>query len=554
MAVSFVLVLVAAMAGGGGLRPAYGADHDHRPPTDAPILEAFRPPAQPWGPGNRGLKYATTPGSPVRATGAGEVSFAGAVAGALHVTVAHPDGLRTSYSFLATVEVSEGQRLAQGDVVGTAGSLLHLGARLGDAYLDPAGLFDGTDIARARLIPFEEPPGPGRDGERSALRQLVGGTLRAVGRGARWLAGQGEHVVRHLAHHLNVTHTWALDLSMAVLTVVSEAQRDARRPCTPAGVPPPRRSGRRVAVLVGGLGSTSERAAIDDLDVAGLGYAPGDVARFSYAGGRVPGPGVIDAVQRPYDASHTLGDLRQAGRDLADLLEAAVRAAAGAPLDVFAHSQGGLVTRLAIEELVSRHGAAWVEALGVVATLGTPHGGADLATLAASWQLTSTGDVALEALGEVGSVLGFGVDPSSTAVGQLSEESELIRSLPPWPAGVNALSIAAGGDLVVPVPRTRSPGATSVVVGLYGLDAHGSLPGSDAAHRELALAIGGAPPTCISFRSSLLHRSSGEVLSELTDKVGGAGLVGLIWADVRTPLKAAVPLNALGVLDAVPGQ
>ena len=57
----------------------------------------------------------------MRAANAGEVTFAGSVAGSLHVVVAHGGGLRTSSSFLATITVRRGQRVARGDVVGTAG-------------------------------------------------------------------------------------------------------------------------------------------------------------------------------------------------------------------------------------------------------------------------------------------------------------------------------------------------------------------------------------------------------------------------------------------------
>ena len=105
----------------------------YTPPVDAPITDPFRPPPQPWLPGNRGIEYATTPGTPVRAAARGRVTFAGAVAGDLHVTVAHPDGIRTSYSFLATVAVVVGQQVDGRQVVGTAGSRLHVGARQSDS-------------------------------------------------------------------------------------------------------------------------------------------------------------------------------------------------------------------------------------------------------------------------------------------------------------------------------------------------------------------------------------------------------------------------------------
>jgi murein DD-endopeptidase MepM/ murein hydrolase activator NlpD len=140
-------------AGAAGLEQASGAAaatlsvgqvpdaRTYRPPVDAPVIDPFRPPAQPWLPGNRGLEYAIPPGTLVRAIGPGVVSFAGPVAGSLHVTVTHPDGLRSSYSFLAAVRTVVGATVAAGDVVGVAAARLHLGVRRGDRYLDPASLW-----------------------------------------------------------------------------------------------------------------------------------------------------------------------------------------------------------------------------------------------------------------------------------------------------------------------------------------------------------------------------------------------------------------------------
>ena len=48
----------------------------YRAPVDAPVTDPFRPPPEPWSPGNRGIEYATVPGTPVRAIGPGAVVFA----------------------------------------------------------------------------------------------------------------------------------------------------------------------------------------------------------------------------------------------------------------------------------------------------------------------------------------------------------------------------------------------------------------------------------------------------------------------------------------------
>jgi murein DD-endopeptidase MepM/ murein hydrolase activator NlpD len=147
--------------------PDEGDQVAYAPPVVAPVTDPFRPPPQPWLPGNRGIEYATTPGTPVRAAGRGRVSFAGPVAGALHVTVAHPDGIRTSYSFLATVTVRAGADVVRGQVVGTTGPRLHVGARRGDTYIDPASLWAATGPPWVRLAPL--------DGARPANRRRVGG-------------------------------------------------------------------------------------------------------------------------------------------------------------------------------------------------------------------------------------------------------------------------------------------------------------------------------------------------------------------------------------------
>src|SRR5690349_10370437 len=81
--------------------PPPAAGTTYRPPVDAPVVDTFRLPDGPYGAGNRGLEYATSPGDPVRAIGDGLVVFAGPVAGNDAVTVLHPDGLRSSYSYLA---------------------------------------------------------------------------------------------------------------------------------------------------------------------------------------------------------------------------------------------------------------------------------------------------------------------------------------------------------------------------------------------------------------------------------------------------------------------
>ncbi len=513
--------------------PAYA------PPVDAEVVDGFRPPVTLFGAGNRGLEYGTAPGTTVAAVAAGDVTFAGPVAGTLHVTVLHEDGVRTTYSFLDRVDVVVGQRVEQGQVVGTTAGHLHLGARRGDAYFDPMSLF-GAGLPRVHLVPFDEPPGDGHRGERSAISQLIGGASDLLGGAAgavgSWLRDGGAQLLRTLDHYAQ-RFTFPASFLSSWATIFQAWQRarsTAARACTAAGDPVPPPIGRRVAVLVAGLGSDSDGSTADQVRTDELGYAAPDVVRFSYAGGRVPDPtdGFASIPAAPYGAAETQGDLRQAGARLADLIEQVAASAPGVPIDLVAHSQGGVVARLAVIELERRHGADGVRALGMVATLGTPHGGADLATAVHAWGSTETGG---EVLDVFAAATDQELDDETAAVRQLGETSDLVAELAdhPVPAGLTAVSIAARGDVVVPVPRRRAPGMVEAVVPITGRDAHSDLPGSPEVTRELALARAGLPPGCQSFRDALLDQGVGEGISLLEDLAGAGGFLLAARADVR---------------------
>jgi hypothetical protein len=217
---------------------------------------------------------------------------------------------------------------------------------------------------------------------------------------------------------------------------------------------------------------------------------------------------------------------------LADLIEQVAAASPGTSIDVIAHSQGGVVTRLALIELERRHGAAGLEALGVVATLGTPHGGADLATAVHALGSTDRGG---DALGAFARATDQELDPEAASIVQLAETSDVMAELAdhPVPDGITAVSIAARGDVVVPVPRSRAPGMTEVVVPLMGTGAHSELPGSAAATRELSLALAGLPPGCQTFREALLDQGVGEGISLVEDLAGAGSFLLAARADVR---------------------
>ena len=108
------------------------------PVSAAPVIDAFREPACPYCPGNRGLELAPALGSVVIAAAPGRVSFAGSVAGVRYVVVEHASGHRTTYGRLASVVVRAGVAVTAGEIVGVSSDRLFFGLRLGERYLDPA--------------------------------------------------------------------------------------------------------------------------------------------------------------------------------------------------------------------------------------------------------------------------------------------------------------------------------------------------------------------------------------------------------------------------------
>ena len=132
------------------------------PPVAEPVVDPFRAPACRWCPGNRGLKYGTVPGVPVRAVAAGIVSYSGRVAGTGYVVIRHADGLRATYGGLTEPFRAQGSFVPGGAVVGITEQRLHFGLRDGDEYLDPTPRI-GRLVLRARLVPLDAtPPRPGR--------------------------------------------------------------------------------------------------------------------------------------------------------------------------------------------------------------------------------------------------------------------------------------------------------------------------------------------------------------------------------------------------------
>lgn len=490
-----------------------GSRVDYRPPTDAPIVDRFRPPPKTWMAGNRGVDFGTESGAPIMAAADGRVIFAGQVGGELHVTIEHDDGLRTSSSFLAAISVSAGDRVRAGDVVGIAGGRVHFGVRTPDGdYLDPEALLAGTLRPRVRLVPGTD-QGLDRLGaqERRSLLEVV------IDRGSEAMVAAGAWSVTtsRLAAH------YAIELAPATHSLrmarAFETWRDARSTCTSSAVPPPPMSSRRIAVVVSGLGTSSESNSAWEIDTRSVGYADPDVVRYSYSGGQAPrdpsvrGGGAQAVVARPLDAipsrSFDSLDSQQSigvsADRLAALLQSVATAQPGVPIDVLAHSQGGVVARLAIE----RAGAEGrlPEEVNTLVTIASPQQGAPLATGVVALGDSPGGAAALAQLRVSGLV--DELDHHRPAIGELSEVSPVMAELHDraMPERVRFVTIGGSGDLVVPGTSALDGGADGTVIlpTAVGKEAHGALPSSPAVTRELALAVAGRGPTCQSLGTAM---------------------------------------------------
>ena len=537
-----------------------GVDYDA--PVAAPLVDVFRPPTHRYGSGNRGLTYATEPGTPIGATAPGVVVFAGPVAGHLVVSVRHADGLRSTYTGLQTLQVAAGRSVAAGDVLGLAGDEFHFGVKAGDAYLDPSVLIGGE--ATAHLVaadgaPTSSGPSPyggvldaldrigslGRsaidgagDLAAGAYDVVAGGIAEAIAYGRLLLEGVWD-TARYLGHLAN---EWSPG-SMAYR--IGEALVGALDDCTGASVAVPAPPERRIAVWVPGLGGDDEGSI--PVDTAELGYASGDVVRFSYTGGAVPGSGTALGIGGSgFDPPDTTVDLRDSGRALRELLAEVTAAAPGVPIDVIAHSQGGLVARVAMEDAGS--GAT------TLTTIGTPHRGADLATALAGVTTTNLGGAAELVADEAGwSELLLGHDLDAPSIEQMAEHSAFLAGLGPLAADVSGRSIASRTDAMVPVPRTRADGLSHVVVDAGG---HSGMQAHDATTREIGLHLAGMAGTCRPFAARIADVWAGETLALATDGLGLAAWYGAFRLEravpgtrvthSSTPALAGIPNGASG--------
>lgn len=456
------------------------------PPVGVPIADPFRPPRTRYGPGNRGIEYAVVGGEHVTAVAAGRVTFVGSVGGSRFVVVRHPDGLRSTYAFLAEVLVVNGQTVEQGQLLARAAVGFHLTARLGDEYVDPETLFAGA-VAIPRLV---------AGGPSAAVVARADDSVNLSPLDPLW-------ALVHASNDLTLTS------QLTAIAQAAETWRDQDCESTPMAPPP--LEGGRTLIQIGGLGSSSTDASIGLLDVTAIGYDPADVIGFSYGGGCTPlafgaagsSPAVSGSLAgdlsiADYQPADTFQDIDRSAELLAELIEAAAAARPGQPIDLAAHSLGGVVARRAVEllDLRGRLGDG-PEALPlrVVLTIGSPHQGTDLATAAVAIEGTPTAAL-VDRLTEY---------RGAGSVHQLAEAGSITLPSPlEPPPGVVAVAVAAATDLVVGAEHAVWPGAANVLIAPGGEvgagrdddSVHRSLPGRPEVTEALARAAGGVRQRC----------------------------------------------------------
>jgi murein DD-endopeptidase MepM/ murein hydrolase activator NlpD len=150
--------------------PAFGT---YAWPVQGPVLRGFDPPDTAYGAGHRGIDIGASFGTPVGAPADGRVAFAGPVAGGLFVSIDHPDGVRTTLSWLSLVSVGAGDVVRRGDLLGRTGQghpgmeppHLHFGARFGGTYIDPMLLLEhGSLVGLIHLAPLDPTEGSAAEG------------------------------------------------------------------------------------------------------------------------------------------------------------------------------------------------------------------------------------------------------------------------------------------------------------------------------------------------------------------------------------------------------
>lgn len=132
-------------------------------PVVGPVIRSFDGPDSPYGTGHRGIDIAAPVDSAVRAPAPGVVAFAGSIGGEMFVAIDHGGGLRSTYSWLASSSVEDGDAVLAGGLIARSGAghpgsnvpHLHFGAKREGTYVDPLSLLASASVVDLiRLVPL----------------------------------------------------------------------------------------------------------------------------------------------------------------------------------------------------------------------------------------------------------------------------------------------------------------------------------------------------------------------------------------------------------------
>jgi hypothetical protein len=499
-------------------------------PVAGAVVRPFDAPRSRFGAGHLGVDLAAARGTAVRAAGAGVVSFAGAVAGARHVVVAHAGNLRTSYSFLATISVRRGETVAAGDVVGTTGgvgtghdgTVLHLGLRSGDTYVDPMVLLEPIDLASVvHLAPTSDPPRASN--ATSERRGLVAGLMHGAGtavhaagtvlatggRAASAVLADGRDALVAAGGGIRRFAASRFPLQAAVARGVATwwSQRghcDAHAPAADGSGG----SNHRVMIVAGLDSSITNGGPSSALPADKLGYQASEVTYYSYArdGG-------------DYPAADTEGSLVTAARRLGAQLRELQRREPGREVDLLGHSQGGVVVAEFLTH-VYQPGDPSYPPLGTAVAMASPLGGATGATVFDGLRRSSAGRRALNAAHAAGLP-----NPNAESITELSKRSEFMRAQDATrlPAMVQLTTIGAAQDVIAPAGDTEKRGAQHYTVIPHGLNGHSSIVTDGSALRATRAALERKPLPCQSLATTLTGAILSTAIATAEQRIGDAG-------------------------------
>ncbi len=584
---ALVVVLITSVAVVVTARPAHAADAADadvgwRRPVDGAVVHPFEEPASVYGAGHRGADLAAAPGTPVSAANDGVVSFAGDVAGTLHVTVAHAGGLRTSYSFLSSVSVRAGQTVVRGDVLGATGgtgpdhdgAVLHLGLRVGDRYVDPMQLFQPDDLTKlVHLVPADEPgetswspaterrdlqmslrlPAPGSSGASASTDvddcdiglPLVGDAVDAVCDVGGWLGDRADAAVDAGIDFLDATTDLAADAlddlrSSALETVAAmhslAAVAASALARTPAGqvtldlVAIGRRFADRVtadcsdAPAADGSGGSAHRVmVVAGINSAGAAWDRGPTVELDVdALGYHAAEDEVRYFSYADDGGrYTQDDTYRPIRESAALLATQLR-------EMQRENPGREVDLIAhsqggvvVDVFLAefyRPGDRSFPPLGNVVTLSSPHEGAPIATVGQQVRSTGKGKALLDRVEDILPI----PPPSSPAVGDLAEGSSVIREVQDHgvPEHFDYTTIGATEDFVVPATNISLPGATETVAAVNDVNGHSAIVRAPDALKAVRAALEGRPPPCVGLLTALRAAVSPVLISRFEHTAG----------------------------------